>query len=401
MNIFQYLKETGLKRMIQVLYQYKIQLILNKILFLLMRKKPLQNIIIIESHNDFDCNGGAFYRYLIENNYNKNYKIVWVLKNKCIEQLPSNVICFYLYKPSIKKAYYIVRAKYLIADCVITDKYRSDQKSVYCFHGAVCLKNVRYSVPDSVDYILSTGEIYEKYLAQRIGERYPSDRFIHIGYPLQDIFFENSNTELEKLTKNKYKKVIVWMPTFRKGGGYKRNDSTVDLPLGVPIITHLDMYKKLNELLSENNVLLVIKVHPMQDVDTIKISDESNIKVLDAKKVKELNIDNYRLLKNADALISDYSSILYDYLVLNRPVGYVFSDLKEYKCGLCVDDLEPYIVGPIINTYDELCLFIKNIIKGKDIYNSRRSELALDLYGHVDGNACKKLADFIGLTGGR
>ena len=56
---------------------------ISQIIFLYFTKmKPLKNIIIIESHNDFDCNGGAFYNYLIKNNYNEKYLIVWLLKNK-------------------------------------------------------------------------------------------------------------------------------------------------------------------------------------------------------------------------------------------------------------------------------------------------------------------------------
>ena len=46
-----------------------------------------------ESHNDFDSNGGAFYNYLIQNEYNKKYKIVWLIKHKesLNVQLPKNV----------------------------------------------------------------------------------------------------------------------------------------------------------------------------------------------------------------------------------------------------------------------------------------------------------------------
>ena len=48
----------------------------------------LKDIIVLESHNDFDSNGGAFYDYLIKNGYNKKYKIVWMLKNPKPKNLP-------------------------------------------------------------------------------------------------------------------------------------------------------------------------------------------------------------------------------------------------------------------------------------------------------------------------
>ena len=63
MNIVNYIKDKGLKRTILVIYQYKIDIVIQKILYLFLKNKKLKNIIIIESHNDFDANGGAFYDY--------------------------------------------------------------------------------------------------------------------------------------------------------------------------------------------------------------------------------------------------------------------------------------------------------------------------------------------------
>ena len=82
MNVAKYIQEKGVKHAIQVIYQYKIDIVLQKILGVFLRSKPLKDIIMIESHNDFDSNGGAFYNYLIQNEYNKKYKIVWLIKHK-------------------------------------------------------------------------------------------------------------------------------------------------------------------------------------------------------------------------------------------------------------------------------------------------------------------------------
>ena len=66
MNVAKYIQEKGVKHTIQVIYQYKIDIILQKIMGVFLRNKPLKDIIMIESHNDFDSNGGAFYNYLIQ-----------------------------------------------------------------------------------------------------------------------------------------------------------------------------------------------------------------------------------------------------------------------------------------------------------------------------------------------
>ena len=81
---------------------------------------------MIESHNDFDCNGGAFYEYLLRNGYNKKYKIVWLLKNPSLkpDSLPQNVECVPLFKPSFKKDYFVWVAKFFTFDNTVISKRR-------------------------------------------------------------------------------------------------------------------------------------------------------------------------------------------------------------------------------------------------------------------------------------
>ena len=68
-----YLKKNGLKHFFEVIYRYKIDALIRKILMVFLKNRPIEDVIVIASHNDFDCNGGAFYDYLIKNNYNKKY----------------------------------------------------------------------------------------------------------------------------------------------------------------------------------------------------------------------------------------------------------------------------------------------------------------------------------------
>ena len=113
--------------------------------------------------------------------------------------------------------------------------------------------------------------------------------------------------------------------------------------------------------------------------------------------VKKLNVDNYRLLKDSDALISDYSSIAYDYLMLNRPIGYDFSDLDSYTNGLCVDNPDEYIAGPKIYCYDELLGFLKDVSEEKDSYKEQRENLCRRIYKYTDGNSSKRIVEFMKL----
>ena len=88
MNPFRYLKQHGIKYTANIFYEFKIPVIEHRLACLITRFFPTSNTIVIESHNDFDENSGAFYNYLIKHHYNNKYKIVWLLRHKAPDYLP-------------------------------------------------------------------------------------------------------------------------------------------------------------------------------------------------------------------------------------------------------------------------------------------------------------------------
>lgn len=392
MKALKYIKKNGIKYTLKILWEYKIDKVIIKFMLLFLKKGKLNNTIVIESHNDFDSNGGAFYNYLISNGYNSNYKIIWLLKNKKVKDLPYNVKCFYLFSPNIVKDYYICTAKYFTADCQVVGKVRKEQISYYFSHGAFSLKNSsgKISIPSYVDYILIPSE-YTRQIQMNQYHPKENTKMISLGFPVHDQLLSKCIPQLNKYTNKTYDKIIIWMPTFRKGGGRNRNDSYIDLPLGIPLLNDKTEYSCLDHSLNKNNVLLVIKIHPMQDMSTVKIKETENIIILTGEKVKEYKIDNYELLKESDALISDYSSIAYDYLMLNKPIGYVFSDLKYYKNGLVVEQPEELMAGPIIREYKDLEEFIISVVEENDEYAKKRKEVLHKIFDYCDGNACERI----------
>lgn len=398
---FDYLKEKGIKRAFVVLYEYKIDVFLQKFLSIIYKKAPLKNVIVIMSHYDFDCNGGAFYDYLIKKEYNQKYKIIWILSHEVPKNLPKNVYGFKYLKPSIKKDYYICRAKVFTADSIIIKKVRKDQVSVYFDHGSFSLKNVKkYMVlPETIDYYLTASDNFDPIFCETRNVQYPNSKLLHLGYPMHDVFYQDIPSELLKMTKKKYDKVILWMPTFRKGTG-GRNDSKAEYVYGIPLIEKHNEFDTLQRILEELDILLIIKIHPYQDKDSIKLLQKcvsDNIFVLTGDTVKQLNIDNYRLLKDADALISDYSSIVYSYILLDRPIGFVLSDLNDMKYGFCVDDPDFFLTGSRIYTLDDIIRFIQNVSENKDEFKEKRRKLCNWLHKYQDGNSCERIVKFLNL----
>lgn len=385
-----------------IIWRNKIPVILAQMVAFFSKNKQLKDTIIIRSHTDFDSNGGAFYNYLIEEGYNDKYKIVWLLGNpKPMDlKLPSNVEAYYSKRPDIRMAYAHGTAKYMLYDDAAIKRVRGDQIVGYLTHGTFSLKAPKGKINASRDlnFILTASEFAAPIAADIMDFPYPNDIQIILGYPLHDVLYTSQKGDLDKITGGyEYTKVILWMPTFRKHLS-DRNDSSVDLPLGVPVLRDKNACIRLNNILKEENTLLIAKIHPMQDLSMVKLQNLSNITVLDINAVKRMGIDTYRLMKDVDALISDYSSSAYDFLHLNRPIGFTMDDVKEYKLGLVFDDPFDYMPGQIIYNEDDFMEFVKNVVSGRDSFVSKRKKVFDLIFKYHDGESSKRLAEYLGLN---
>lgn len=401
-NPIHYIKEKGIRRAWFVFYHIKCDIIQRKILYALKAKKKLQNIIIIESHNDFDCNGGALYDYMIKEKVNKKYRIVWLVKNRIPTNLPENVICFKLNKPNWKKNKMITLAKYLFFDECFIENCRSDQIVIYLTHGGITFKNVKGKIviPEHISYILSPSKSYDKIMCENYSIPYPNNRMLHFGMPKNDCLFNNNDNskELSKLTDCDYDNVFLWMPTFRRMAGTDRNDSCRDYPFGLPLISSQNEFIKLSNYLIKINSFLIIKLHPNQDLtQIISIPQYENIIILSDNKCKEMGINTYKLMSSATAMISDYSSSAYSYLLLDRPIAFTLDDLQDYERGFVVEDFKKILPGELIYTIGDLLSFFANVSNDFDKHAEARSKMLDWLYDYKDGNSCKRLLEFLSL----
>ena len=398
MNPFRYIREKGVTRALQVLWRYKLPRFQVRVVATILKRAKLADTLVIESHNGFDSNGGALFDWLIANGYNKKLKIVWRVESRYKNQLPPNVYQVPLYGPSWRKAVSICTAKWLSADCVVADKVRDDQVSLYMTHGAFGLKEAHglLEVPSSVDYFLGLSPAMDDYLGWEYGLDGSHTTIVHVGYPELDKLYQNRDLTREKATSLSRKKTILWMPTFRKGTAYGRNDSDAIYPYGIPLITSRKQLETLSSVLSEADVRLIIKLHPRQDLSGITSDMPEGIELLSGRAVQAASYDNYDLMLDADAMISDYSSAVYQYLVLNRPVAFALADSDEYKLGL-VNNAQKYMPGQVIMQFDQLLDFVREIGSGDDAFHDERSAFLDWFYEPNEGGACERVATLLGL----
>ena len=371
-----------------------------------MIKKVLKKLILVnnkfiafESLNDFDCNSGALYNYIIKNGINRRYKIIWLVKNyekyKTLKIKNVKVIDFY--NRNIFDKILLYRAKYLIWDNVPIEKSNEKQISIYLTHGFPPIKNVRgiINIPENCDYFLISSKKFEQLAIEQFSIK-ENTKFIYGGYPRND-YLMVKNDELNKITKTQYNKVIIWMPTFRKAKNVDRNDSSKNFKFGIPLIENNKQYSNLNKLLAKNNNLLIIKIHSGQDQNVITLNEQSNIKIMTSETEKKIEINLYKLLANTDALLTDYSSVAFDYLLVNKPIGYIIDDIKEYKLGFAYDNVFDMMPGEKIKEFDDLINFINNVNDNEDEFKKSRNKILNNINDFQDGNNCRRLLDMFNI----
>lgn len=368
----------------------------------------IKNIIVFESNADYSDNSRAFYEYLIKNNYNEKYKIYWFVndKNKFENRKCKNVEFLTMWKNSKKKTIFqwikyfqiVKNAKFLISSNRQLHKLNDKTISININHGTP-LKKVKdlKVVPTDIDLVLVGSDFCIDMMSDQLN--LPKEKFICVGNPRNDIIFKNTKTKEKVKEFSEFNKIIVWLPTFRKAEESSRNDSSVNFPLGLPIIYSEEGLLKLNEYLKKNNVLILFKLHPHQDTNLFKASSLSNIKILTDSYLIEKDIELTELFKISDALITDYSGVYYDYLLLDNIIGFTVDDFEEYKKkkGFVFDNIEDYMAGEKIKNIEDLYTFIDNIAKNNDIYKKQRNQMKKKFNKYLDDKSSERLAKYLKL----
>ena len=152
--------------------------------------------------------------------------------------------------------------------------------------------------------------------------------------------------------------------------------------------------EELNRILKFHNNRMIIKLHPLQEIDVSKY-DYTNIEFVTEQQLMDGDMTVYDLLRNSDALISDYSSVYFDYMILNRQIGFTITDIGEYnkKRGFIFDYPTDYMPGPTLDCKEDFVKFINGVEFGVDSYKNKRFEVNNIFNDYQDGNSAKRIAE--------
>lgn len=355
-------------------------------------KYMLQNIIILESNPDFSDNSYGVYQELIKRGLNKKYKIVWFVDKNIFDDVKDANV-YFIESSSLKAKYYRMFAKYIIDCNKYVPKVNKHQLRIHLMHGEALKLTYDYcEAIGEIDYVCGLSDFFKK--SKKDLFKIEEDKMLIVGFPRNDVLV-NKDVLLEFYPEIKREKTILWMPTYRS---HKNKDGeSTSFKYGVPSINTKEELKELNKVLKEGKVLLLIKLHPAEKDNEIHNMKLSNIKMVSNDIFLENHTNIYQYLASTDALITDYSSIYYDYMLVNKPIGMAIEDIEEYrkKYDILHDNMEEALPAEYIYNYKDLVKFVKNIAKGKDVTKKRRNEMLKVYHKYTDGLSGKRIVDMI------
>lgn len=363
-----------------------------------------ETILFISFHGrGYSDNPMALHQYITTHSKYDNYRCVYAIKNHKQKNLKidnAKIIEYF----SIPYFFYLARSKYWISNCKLPKYVLKKPSQVYLqtWHGTplkklahdievpdgttfyrsgMSLEEMRSTYDNDVskyNYMISpssfTTEVFQSAFAIN------KERLIETGYPRNDILSNYQDEDIDQIKTQlnlpKDKKVILYAPTWR--------DNSFNLK-GYTFKLEVDFKKWQSKLGDE--YLVVFKPHYLiiNDFDLDSVKDF--VYFVDPKE----DISSLYLI--ADILITDYSSVFFDYAILKRPIYFYMYDLESYRDELRGFYLDIYqdLPGQIIE--DENLLLEKIKLNAFD-YNKLDS-FNLRFNNHEDGKVSKRVLEIL------
>ena len=362
-----------------------------------------EKLIVYESSPDFSDNPRGLYEYVKENT---DYLSFWIIKDKnMMELLRENGVSCAL-KGSEEADEAIRSAKYLVsASFEFAYEKRPGQIHVSAWHGFP-LKLIGFFdsaagnesaffdlkiITTQSDIITASSKLSQLTIAGMfaVDPRKVKD----IGFPRNDIMLrENARINLKKITDVDIEnsKLIFYLPTMRKG--LKKEGAQFDKN----IFNYSDYdVKALDDFLERHNAYIFAKVH-FADNEYYKKNNfalPKRLIFLDTEKLNYHFLTIYHIMDAFDVLLTDYSSVYADFLLLNKPIIFSCPDIDIYKTdrGFVIDDPTLMMPGAIVKTQKELLMSLRELCCGKDNYISERKSQLPIFHRYRDSDAGKRL----------
>lgn len=374
---------------------YSFQSCFHKIIRNICTLLPLKkNYIVLESEGDFTDNIRVFYDYMLKHGYHQKYKLIWIVHNPNKYEKHDNVEFVSRYGLfSFKANYYCAVSKFfLFSHPYWFKKRRLKQVIINTTHSAAQLKAPTQSqklVPFDFLIICSPycGEI------KKLGFTVDNEHMLDIGMPRIDLMFQHVDC-ISKLIQNyQGQKIVLSMQTFKQSGAMQ--DSAMVDPYALNVIHSEKEIQRLDQYLGVHNLILINKIHHLQNMDYISNVSLQNIVYLTDKELISVNCTVNHLLENADILFTDYSSVFYEFLLKDRPIGFLIGDMQEYSRGFIMEEPLQEMPGVKMQSCNEIIDFLEHYQEYEPKYALERERIKNQVFSHPDAHNCERLYQWI------
>lgn len=358
------------------------------------------NLVVFESFQgkSYSDSPKYIYEYMLKNK--KNYKFIWVM-NKPVK-IPGNPETVKRF--SLKYYYYLARAKYVVSNVRMPNSYikRDGQSYLQTWHGtplkrlAGDMADVHMPGTNSARYKRNFNRETDKWDYLIAPNQYSSDIFrrafwfnntmLQTGYPRNDILTNRNDEETIKRLKRRIylptnKKIILYAPTWRDDEYYKVGKYRFDL--------NLDLHRMKEQFGDEYIILLRMHYVVASNIDLTDLEGFA----YDVSKYSDVS----ELYLMSDILITDYSSVFFDYANLKRPILFYTYDIEKYQGQLrgFYIDMETELPGPLLMNNDQVLDAIEHIDEVSEKYKERYEKFHERFCSWDDGRSSEKVVDAV------
>ena len=290
----------------------------------------------------------------------KNYEFIWFVRTAILEKFPYQDQRF---TSKIEDLVHFNSDAIFVPGNEVPHYLRGVKTQV--FHGLAGEKKGHFRIRNYFDLYLTQGPYFTRWFS-KAANKHKDFRVVETGWPKLDIYGKELHKydpdKLSLLKKYSAKKIILYAPTF--------SPSLTSAP-------HL--LSQIEELALEKEYLIVIKFHDLMAKNLIDSYKKLSMSFKNVLFIEERNIIKYLLI--ADLMISDTSSVVYEFLLLDKPV----ITFKNNSLAINWDNLLSF--NGLVKSV------VRNLLE--DPFKEQRLKVLKEYHPYTDGNSAKRMVEAV------
>ncbi|WP_214019514.1 CDP-glycerol glycerophosphotransferase family protein [Methanoculleus sp.] len=357
--------------------------------------------ILFFSAPDFSDNARYVYDRMLESGLDRTHQLIW-----CVY---SPVQANHVIRRSREYLYHALTAKYIISTHGTPTWKSKNQISVELWHG-LPLKTIGYFADigypnaaarlsatwrlrrfaSSVDYLITTSE-FERLIFSSAFLIDPG-RVLVRGQPRCDALYRPRDSGIDALCRILSrddivdKRILLYLPTFRE----------YDADASRRVLEEILASEKFRRFVKDENLLFVCKPHS-HDEGLFQAYNREHIHILLNDDLRRAGNTIYDFLNAVDILVTDYSSVYFDFLHLNRPIVFHVPDIEDYRKqrGFILEPFRDWAPGESSNNVDELIGALASSLADPDRWETERVRIRRLTFRYADDLACERVCRLI------